>query len=128
MNNMWSSCRPAISESTFPRSERGQSTLEFIGVLPLLVIAAIAFVQAFLLALTLLFAHASAPTAARIVREESALPTASQLPVPRAWQQRALVTRRGSTGSLRLRTPAAIPGLNSLLPPVTVEFDATGAP
>lgn len=127
MTYMWSPCHPALSQSTFSRCQRGQSTLEFLGVVPLLVVAALVFVQAFLLALTLLFAHASAPTAARIVREESALPAASQLPVPEAWQLRARVTRTGTTGSIHLRTPAAIPGFSRLLPRVAVPFDATGA-
>lgn len=86
--------------------------MELTGVLPLLLLAAAACVQALLLALTVVFAQVAADRAAR------GLPRAEVLAsVPSGWRERARVRRDGSTVSVALRTPSTLPGATRI-PPV----------
>ena len=98
---------------------RGQATVELMGVLPLLALAALACVQAALLALTSVYAQAGADWSAHAARRD-VTPVAAQLPVPRAWRHGAKVERRSQGFRVVLRSPAMLPKL----PPLAVAAEA----
>lgn len=82
---------------------RGQASVEFVAVVPLLVLAALSCVQALLLALTLVFAQASVQAASR------QQVTSSQLPVPAAWRRLAEIHRSHGRVVVTMRSPAVLP-------------------
>jgi hypothetical protein len=79
-------------------STPGQATVEFVGVLPLLALAALAVLQGFLIALTAIFASTAAGTAGH-----------GQLPIPQPWRRSARVTKHPHSVELSLAVPMVIP-------------------
>jgi hypothetical protein len=92
------------------RPERAQSTLEFVGTLPLLAVGAACCLQAILVALALVFAQTAADRAARGDTTASALAS-----VPSGWRRRAVISTDGPRVRVRLRPPALLPGAGRLL-------------
>lgn len=118
---MRSQCPPATSQSPRFASQRGQSTVEFIGTLPVMVLAAAICLQAFLLGLTAVYAQAGATSLSRSSRHGDNLTTAA-LPIPRAWRDDARISTRARGSTITLRAPAVLPGLSTLLPAVSAPF------
>jgi hypothetical protein len=78
--------------------------VEFVAVLPLMALAALACVQALLLGLSTIYVEASADAAAR-----SRTVTAAQLPAPGAWRSSARISRSNGRVTVTMRTPAVLP-------------------
>lgn len=84
--------------------------MEFVGTLPLLVLGALACVQALLVACSLLFAQAAADRAARGSTARQALSV-----MPSGWRDRAALARADQTATVTVRPPAVLPGAARLL-------------
>lgn len=105
------------------RLTSGQATIELVGVLPLLLLAALLCVQGLLLALSAIYAEAAATSAARSARQGPAVP-AAQLPVPKAWRRSARVRLSAERADVSLRVPSVLPSVQ--LPRVSSSV-STGA-
>lgn len=87
------------------RPERAQATVEFVGTIPVLLLAATCCLQALLLAIALLFAQVSADRAARDAPMAQA--TAS---IPAPWRRRVRIERSKDSVTVTVRAPAVLPG------------------
>lgn len=85
--------------------ERAQATVEFVGTVPVLLLAAACCVQAVLLAIALLFAQVTADRAARGAPRSQAVAS-----VPQSWRGRVRIDERGSDVVVTVRPPAVLPG------------------
>jgi hypothetical protein len=102
---------PSIPTSTASRpSERAQSTVEFVGTLPLLALAATACLQALLVAVSITLAQVSVDRAAR--GQSRAQVVAS---LPPGWRERTKVSVEGSRASVRIEPPSLLPRAGRLL-------------
>ncbi|MCB0878860.1 MAG: hypothetical protein KDC46_07760 [Thermoleophilia bacterium] len=90
--------------STRP-AEAAQSTIEFIGSLPVLLLAATCCVQALLLALGVVFAQSAVGRAAQ--GQDRADVVAS---VPPGWRAHTRVHRQGRRVVVTVQAPALLPG------------------
>jgi len=85
--------------------------VEFVGSLPLLLMGALACVQALLLAISLILAQSVADRAARGATGSEAL---ASVPVP--WRDRTSVGRTNDGDvTVRIRTPTVLPGTGARL-------------
>ncbi|MBC7462300.1 MAG: hypothetical protein H7287_13140 [Thermoleophilia bacterium] len=103
---------PATSLTRSRRSlEQAQSTVEFVGVLPLLAFAALACLQALLVAFTLVLAQHSVDRAA----QPGATRATVARSLPPAWRSTLALHRTKHSVGLSLRAPAVLPGAGRLL-------------
>ncbi|MCW2925799.1 MAG: hypothetical protein JWM98_3203 [Thermoleophilia bacterium] len=93
--------RPAAA----PSSERAQATVEFVGTLPMLLLAAAACLQALLVAISLLFAQVAADRAAHGADRSRAVAS-----MPHAWAARSRVSTQHGRAVVQVRPPAVLPG------------------
>jgi hypothetical protein len=84
--------------------------LEFLGCMPLVLLAAASCLQALLVALTLVFAQGAADRAARGASRAQALDA-----VPAGWRPRARMQVDTEQARVTLRPPAVIPGAARVL-------------
>ncbi len=111
------------------RSDAGQSTLEFVGILPLILIVMLVLWQLLLIGFTWVLTGNGADEAGRrlaVHDTDAGIRAAALRAVPGGWRRDAAVSISRSAGSatVTLRTPALIPGLADL----PVSFSATSAP
>lgn len=104
--------------------ERGQSTVETMGLLPLVAVLCLALLQVGLTGYTYMLAGHAAREGARELATDPSEPAnriapyeeAAREDIPKAWREGADVERRGVvTVAVRLSVPLVIPGLNSPL-------------
>ncbi len=115
--------------------ESGQATVEFAGVLPLMLVVILLLWQVVLLAMTFVFAGHAARTGARALAVGDAVKTAALNDLPSSWQSRATVadnpghacdnSQPASSAvidgcvTVSVGVPLLVPGLfNGVLPPV----------
>ena len=98
--------------------ERGQSTAEFMGLFPILLIVIFALWQIALTGYTFVTAGHAARAGARMLAVNDQFERAAREDIPRAWRDHARIEKRGDvTVSVRLRVPLLIPGIKT---PLTV--------
>lgn len=90
------------------RSQRGQATLEFVGLIPVFAVVAALVLQSIALALTLVFAEVALGDAARASGPKSAQ-SAARSAVPAPWHSGVAVKQGGSTLTVSLRVPHILP-------------------
>jgi hypothetical protein len=100
--------------------QTGQASIELIGVFPLLIFAALACVQALLLAITLVSVEGATGAAASSIRAGQSVER-SDLRLPTAIRQRSSIRIRGEQVRVRAAVPSVIPGLDRRL---TVQSEA----
>lgn len=88
-----------------PPVQSGQATVEFVGTIPLLLLAATCCVQALLLALGVTFAQVAADRAARGAPRSEVVSS-----IPSGWRRHVHVEEHGERSIVRLRTPVLLPG------------------
>lgn len=91
-------------------SERAQSTIEFIGTIPVLLLAATCCLQALLLALGVVFAQSAADRAARGAPRAQVVAS-----IPSGWRSRATIDADSDRSTVTLRAPALLPGTDRWL-------------
>lgn len=79
--------------------------VEFVGTLPLLLLAAACCLQALLLALGVVFSQVAADRAARDAPRAQVVAS-----IPSGWRRGVQVTRVGTAVRVTVRTPALLPG------------------
>lgn len=78
--------------------------MEFVGTLPILLLAALVCLQAFLLAMTALYAQVAADRAARGASRSSIVQS-----LPAAWRPGAQVRASGDQVRIRVGSPVVLP-------------------
>jgi pilus assembly protein CpaE len=103
--------------------ERGQSTAEFMGLFPIIIVIVLSLWQISLVGYTFVTAGHAAREGARQLAVDSSdsgnnppYRKAASKDLPGAWRKHAEISKRGSvTVSVRLRVPALVPGINTPL-------------
>lgn len=90
--------------------ESAQSTLEFVGILPIIMLGALLCVQALLLACALVFAQSAVDRAAR-----GAAPATVVSSIPAPWRRHVAVRQQGGRVTVSVRPPSVVPMLGSRL-------------
>ena len=100
----------SIQRSSPRRSEGAQATVEFLGVMPIVLLAATCCVQAFLVGCSLVFAQVAVGRVA-VGAPEAQVVSA----LPAGWRSRATVERDGSRVTVRVAAPSVLPGTSRWL-------------
>lgn len=79
--------------------------IEFVGTLPLLMLAATCCLQALLVALGVVFAQSASDRAARDMPRAQVVAS-----IPAAWRSRSTVSTTASRAHVSIRPPALLPG------------------
>ena len=104
------------------RGERGQVALEFIGMLPLLLLVALLVWQLLLAGYTVISAENAARTASRVDGRGGNPVKAAKASLTLGLDRDANVTMKGEKATVRVRMPIVAPGFNS--PRFTAERSA----
>jgi hypothetical protein len=105
--------QPSPTRRTAPTphpAEAAQSTIEFIGTLPILALAATCCLQALLVALSVVFAQSTADLAARGAPRARAVSS-----VPVGWRSRISIDASSARVRVDVRPPAFVPGTSRWL-------------
>jgi hypothetical protein len=86
----------------------GQASVEFVGMLPLMVLGLLMVVQGFLVALTAVFAQAASATAVRAGASTAATS------VPQAWRHSLRIVDHPDATVVQMSSPSVIPFVPSL--------------
>ncbi|MEV8534471.1 TadE/TadG family type IV pilus assembly protein [Streptomyces sp. NPDC051211] len=112
--------RPARAPATAQAGDRGQVALEFLGMLPLILLLIAAVWQCVLIGYAFSLAGNAADEAARagaVSGDPGACDAAAREHIPGSWQTTPTCPAPPATGlyrvSVRLQIPALFPGLNT---------------
>lgn len=102
-------CPPTLRTCTQQRNETAQATVELLAFVPVLVLLGAIAVQAFLLALTVVFGQAAAHAAARAPQRAAEATVVRSLPIPAAWRSGTSISFTASRVSVSCTVPAVLP-------------------